>query len=384
MTPFGKRMLYFGHAPMEGAGSAIIVLRHLRRLAQNGWKIYIISDWGQSTETCDQEGWPVLFLPHRKFWWPPFSQENPLLFAIRLWLWAGVCYKFIERIKPDAAFTYLSAFSDLLSQVAVGFSRRYHVPLTVIIHDNPDHFCSSPHSVIKVRKHYNRVISNAHQNWFASPQLSDIFSQSDKRNSFLPPIPEGWKGKSEWKPAYAEQPLLVYAGNLWDVQFSLLAKIADRTDAAGGRLLLIVKKTPALESFFKKYPVMFMNPYNENKTALDYISQNAAALIVSYTETSEMMPWIRTSFPSKFVEYTHLGIPMLIIAPDDSAIAMWAKERQYSDSITPNDMERLSGFIDSLKSKAQWEQKAAISLHYASSEFEPATIQKVFESHLSV
>ena len=33
-----KRFIYFGHAPMEGAGSAIIILRHLQRLAANGWK----------------------------------------------------------------------------------------------------------------------------------------------------------------------------------------------------------------------------------------------------------------------------------------------------------------------------------------------------------
>ena len=34
-----KLLLYFGHAPMEGAGSAIIVFRHLRRLAAKGWKV---------------------------------------------------------------------------------------------------------------------------------------------------------------------------------------------------------------------------------------------------------------------------------------------------------------------------------------------------------
>ncbi len=377
-------MLYFGHAPMEGAGSAIIVLRHLRRLAESGWKIYVVSDWGQATVTCEREEWPVFFLPHRKFWWPPFNPDNPVLLAIRLWLWAGVCYKFIGSIKPDATFTYLSAFSDLLSQVAVGFSRRYHVPLTVIIHDNPEHFCSTPQAVTKVRMHYNRVISNAHQNWFASPQLSEIFSQSDNRNSFLPPIPEGWTGKSEWKPAYAERPLLAYAGNLREVQFSLLGKISEETEAVGGRLLLMVKKTPALESFCQKYPVEWKEPYNENKNALDYISQKAAALLVSYTESSEKMPWIKSSFPSKLVEYSHLGIPIIIMTPADSAVAIWANERQFPDSIPPDDLEGLCRFLESIKSKAQWEEKAAISQRYAASDFDPESIQKNFESHLTV
>ncbi len=377
-------MLYFGHAPMEGAGSAIIVLRHLRRLAEKGWNIYIISDWGQSTKVCERENWPVLFLPHRKFWWPPFNPDNSLLLAIRLWLWAGECYNFIGGNKPVAAFTYLSAFSDLLSQVAVGFSQRYDVPLSVIIHDNPEHFCPSAHEAKNVRRHYNRVISKAHQNWFASPQLAELFNQTDTRSSILPPIPEGWKGKSEWNPAHADQPLLVYAGNLWDVQLSLLGTIAEETAAAGGRLLLIVKKTPAVEAFCQKYPVEWKSPYSENKDALDYISQNATALLVSYTESSDIMPWIKTSFPSKLVEYSHLGVPVLIIAPADSAVAIWANEGQYPDSIAPDDMGGLRKFIDSIRSKVEWEEKATSSRHFANSEFDPATIQKFFESRLTV
>ena len=368
---------------MEGAGSAIIVLRHLRRLTENGWKIYVISDWGQSTETCEKEGWPVIFLPHRKFWWPPFNPDNSISFAIRLWLWAGECYKFIGRLKPDAAFTYLSAFSDLLSQVAVGFSQRYDVPLSVIIHDNPEHFYSSPDEAAKVFKHYHKVISNAHHNWFASPQLVESFAQTNKELSTLPPIPEGWRGNSEWKPAYAERPLLVYAGNLWDVQYPLLGTIAEETAAAGGQLLLLVKKTPAVEAFCQKYSVKWKTPFSENKKALDYISQNAAALLVSYTETTEVMPWIKSSFPSKLVEYTHLGVPILIVAPADSAVAIWANERQFPDSITPDDRGGLQRFIESIKSKAQWEEKAAYSLRLASSEFDPVVIQKDFESQLT-
>ncbi len=369
---------------MEGAGSAIIVLRHLRRLAENGWRIYVISDWGQSTEICEQESWPVLFLPHRKFWWPPLIANNSILLAIRLWLWAGVCYKFLGRRKPDAVFTYLSAFSVLLSQVAVGFSRRYGVPLSVIIHDNPECFCNSLDEAVKTRKHYQSVIENAHQNWYASPQLAGFFGQTDNRKSILPPIPDGWKGKSEWKPENTKRPLIIYAGNLWDVQLSLLSTIAEETAAAGGQLMIIVKKFPAVEAFCQKYPVEWKEPFNTNIEALDFIAQNATALLVSYTETIDRMPWIKTSFPSKLVEYSHLGIPILIVAPGDSAVAIWANERQFPDSILPDDLDGLSGFLESIKSKAQWEQKAAFSLRYASSEFDPVSIQKIFESHLTV
>ncbi len=378
-----KTLIYFGHAPMEGAGSAIIVLRHLRRLAENGWNIYVISDWGQSTQMCEQEGWPVFFLPHRKFWWPPLIADNSILLAIRLWLWAGVCYKFLGLSKPDAVFTYLSAFSVILSQVAVGFSKRYSIPLSVIIHDNPECFCNSIDEAVKTRKHYQRVIMNAHQNWYASPQLADYYSQAGDRSSILPPIPDGWKGKSKWIPAFSERPLIIYAGNIWEVQFSLIGTIAVETAAAGGRLMVIVKMTPAVEAFCQKYPVEWKEPFNTNIEALDFMAQNATALLVSYTETIDRMPWIKTSFPSKLVEYSHLGIPILIVAPVDSAVAIWANERQFPDNLTPDDRGGLRRFIESIKSKAQWEEKAAISLRFAKLEFDSFAIQREFESHLT-
>ena len=384
MTLVEKRLLYFGHTPMEGAGSAIIVLRHLRRLAEKGWSIYVVSDWGQSTQVCEKEGWPVLFLPHRKLWWPPLNTDNPILLSLRLWLWAGICYKFIGRIKPAAAFTYLSAFSVLLSQVAVGFSRRYGVPLSVIIHDNPEYFCNSLDNAVKTRKHYQRVIKNAHQNWYASPQLADLYNVLNKKESYLPPIPEGWKGYSTWLPDYSERPLLVYAGNLWEVQLPLMRIIANETKVAGGRLMLIVNKNPAVVEFCNKHQVELMEPFEENNSALDFIAANAAAVLVSYTETSDTMPWIKTSFPSKFVEYTHLGIPILIMAPVDSAVAIWARENNFLDSIPPNDMEGLKEFIESIKLKSRWQQKAASTRQIANSEFNPVTIQKKFESRLTV
>ena len=369
---------------MEGAGSAIIILRHLQRLAANGWKISMVSDWGQSAEICKRENWPVFFLPHRKFWWPPFNPDNSLSLAIRLWLWTGECYNFLGGNKPHAACTYLSAFSDLLSQVAIRFSHRYDVPLSVIIHDNPENFCHSPDEASKVRSYYNRVISDAHHNWFASPQLADIFGQTESNISVLPPIPEGWKGKSEWNPAFSERPLLVYAGKLWEVQISLLATVAEETAAAGGRLLLMVKKTPAVEMFCRKHPVDWKEPFDENHEALQYLSQCATALLVSYTENSDMMPWIRTSFPSKLVEYSHLGLPILIMAPEDSAVAIWARGKKYPYSITPDDIKGLRNFLESLKMKSKWEQMALLSRQYAKSAFNPETIQKEFESKLTV
>ncbi len=123
-------LLYFGHLPMEGAGSAIIVLRHLRRLKAAGWLIRVVGDWGQDETVCRKEGWEVVYLPHRRPWWPPFRPQSDLSTRLQHWLWAGEVKKLAGATMPDAALTYLSAFSDTLSQVAATFSKRFAVPLT--------------------------------------------------------------------------------------------------------------------------------------------------------------------------------------------------------------------------------------------------------------
>jgi hypothetical protein len=368
---------------MEGAGSAIIVLRHLRRLAANGWHIVVVADWGQELDYCDKEGWPVFQLTHRKPWWPPYYPTSPLLRRLRFWLWAGECNRFLRGIRPEAALTYLSAFTDFMSQVALAYSSRYLVPLSIITHDDPACFAASPRGIL-IRRRYQRIVERAHQTWFASPQLAEIYNSPPNTHSTLPPIPEGYDASPDWNPAFAASPLLVYAGNYWPAQIPLLARIGRETAAAGGRLMLVVKQSSEIQNLCREEPVLWREPFRENREALAFLAENAAGLLVSYCDTSDGMPWIRTSFPSKLIEYAHLGLPVLIYAPRDSAVAKWATQRDYPDYATPQTPGAIAQFIASLKSRDTWQQRAAVPKTFAAAEFDPQKIQNTFEARLRV
>jgi hypothetical protein len=381
----GKRLLiYFGHAPMEGAGSAIIVFRHLRRLSANGWSIVVVSDWGQELDYCDEEGWPVFHLTHRKPWWPPYNPANALLRQVRLWLWAGECNRLLRGVRPDAVFTYLSAFTDFMSQVALAYSSRYRIPLSVITHDDPVCFAASAADGVAMRRRYQTIVERAHQNWFASPQLAEIYDLPPGRRSTLPPIPEGYDASPTWNPTFAASPLLVYAGNYWPAQIPLLARVGRETAAAGGRLMLMVKQSPEVKALCREEPVVWREPFHENRDALAFLAENASGLLVSYSDTSDAMPWIRTSFPSKLIEYAHLGLPIMIYAPMDSAVAKWAAQRAYPDYASPQTPGAIAEFVASLKNRDAWHRKAAIPKTFAAAEFDPQKIQNAFESRLHV
>ena len=378
----GPRLVYFGHAPMEGAGSAIIVFRHLRRLSMEGWRIFVVSDWGQELEYCEQEGWPVLHLTHRKPWWPPYRARNRFLRAVRHWLWAGECDDLLGHRRPEAALTYLSAFTDFMSQVALAYSLRYRVPLSIIAHDDPACFAATAEDGRAAHRRYQEIVARAQQNWFASPQLAATYDLPPARRSTLPPIPEGYDASPNWNPNFSSSPLLVYAGNYWPAQVPLLARIGRETAAAGGRLMLLIKKSPEVETLCRDESVLWHEPFRENREALAFLAENATGLIVSYSETSDSMPWICTSFPSKLIEYAHLGLPIMIYAPEDSAVAKWAVERAYEDYATPQTPGAVASFVETLKNGDAWRRKAAISKRFAATEFDPQRIQNAFKAGL--
>jgi hypothetical protein len=297
-------------------------------------------------------------------------------------LWAAECHRFLGSVRPDAVFTYLSAFTHFMSEVALAYSSRYRVPLSVIAHDDPACFASDADTGKKMRQRYQAIVERAHQNWFASPQLGEIYELPPAMRSTLPPIPEGYVASPNWNSEFAKSPLLIYAGNYWPAQIPAFSRIARETAAAGGRLMLIVKRSREIDALCAEEPVLWREPFRENREALCFLSENAAGLIVSYSETSDSMPWIRSSFPSKLIEYVHLGLPILIHAPADSAVANWATERNYSDYSTPQMPGAVASFVQSLKSEECWRRKAAISKAFAESEFGPQRIQSAFEAGL--
>lgn len=388
-TPRKRTLVYFGHVPAEGAGSAIIVYRHLRRFAEAGWDVRVVADWGQPHDWCRKHNWPVLELSHRKPFWPPFNPDRPLSRAFRAWLWAGETRAWLGATRPDAVFTYLSAFSDTLSLAAVGFARRYRLPLATIIHDDARDFVKSTDEGTRAHARRQWIVENSTKAWFASPGLAACFTLPEKIIGVLPPIPEGATVSSDLLatryslPATSAAPLLIYAGNYWPPQIPVLAELATAIHAGGGQLQAVLKENVGHVATLRTAGIDWRAPFPKNTEALDYYRDRASAMLVSYARTSDDMPWTRTSFPSKLIEYCHLGLPLVIIAPEDTAIVQWARARNFPDVFAPTDSAGIADYTTKLRDPAFRRDRAALSLSFARGEFNPATIQQQLVDSLS-
>jgi hypothetical protein len=87
------------------------------------------------------------------------------------------------------------------------------------------------------------------------------------------------------------------------------------------------------------------------------------------------MPWSATSFPSKLIEYCHLGLPIAIIAPPDSAVARWAQRACFPDYFVPSDQAGVRDWVAALRDARRWQERAAVPLRLARTEFNPERIQ---------
>jgi hypothetical protein len=199
----------------------------------------------------------------------------------------------------------------------------------------------------------------------------------------LAPIPEGYSGPvPEWRGEFANRPLVYSAGFLWPEQGRLLSALARTLAAAGARLVVLGRKTPEVEALLAANLADHIPAFAENTAALAHLAQHAAGLLVSYAATTEELPWSRTSMPSKLVEFSHLGLPIALVAPGDTAIAGWARSLDISSSYSPQDAAGLTTWAQGLKGPTTWLQLVDIWRPLAAGAWKPSTIHEQLSNGL--
>lgn len=377
-----RSLVYVGQTPAEGTGSPVIILRHLQRLAEHGWKITIIGEHGQDASACARAGWTVKHLPLRRTWWPPFRPKNRWSRTLRTWLLGRECVRLTGPASPDAIFGYLAAHADFSPEIAAHFSRQTGAPYSLLVHDDAAAFETDRAEQSRLRQRHNWIIRQTHRCWFVSPELADEYHAPTEIRRVLLPIPEGWATPATFDPERSKYPRIYYAGFIWPAQYPLLAEIARALATVGGRLVLMTRETPELKSFLSNENAEWVRPFPTNREALAHLVQNAAGLLVSYTKSVVDMPWVATSFPSKFIEYSHLGLPCAIVAPKESAIGRWSQRARYPYFYAPDRLDSFEKWAVSLKEEGSWRELSTVVLDLARGPFSPIALQAELENAL--
>ena len=304
---------------------------------------------------------------------------------MRLHLWQLECEQVLGRERPSAILTVLW---DIYPLLAMRLSKRWKVPLSVIIHDQEELWATSEaeHHLLKQRS--LTILNQSERIWPVSRELGDNYNLKEKQKiKVLFPIPEkSSQSFVEWKNHFKTHPVVAHAGSLHPFQFPNLQSLASALQKINGTLLLITPDDNlVLAKLRELYPnVKHQKPFAQNRDVIKFLSDNASCILVSYSfEISEQI-WAGTSFPSKLVEYSHLGLPILILAPPSTAISNWAKSRQWLSYISQLDEAELLNVLKQLTIPETWLEMAKQTRKVALSEFHPDLIQAQFEAELAL
>ena len=377
-------VVYFGQTPGQGTGSPINMLRHLRRFTDAGWDVLVVSEWGKPVTLYSMEGWQVYDLPYRRCWWPPYRPDSKLLRDARVTLWAKECRRAFSDRKPHAIVTYLSYHSELMSEIAAQYSIEANIPLTVIVYDDAMAFDNgvAPDERKQADKRFRWILQQARQNWFVSGQLAEAYGFSPDPSRVLMPIPEGICKQVVWRAEFSGRPVLIYAGFIYDQQYPLLRRLGQAIEKAGGQFLILSQETPNVRKLCAESTILFRRLLPTNREALEFVGKHAAGFVAAYSDRIDDMPWTRSSFPSKVVEFGHLGLPILLVSPPECAVYTWSQERNLPFNLRPEELGRVVEFVTALKDPVQWEALAKPIRSLALTEFNPDVIQERLVKHL--
>lgn len=384
-----RRLLYLGSTlPQEGPSSSIILQRHFTRLFRHGWQIGIAHPGNLARPTCWPSEWRSIVLPSRRAWWPPVRPNLPLSQIVRRWLVGLEINRHFPLQKGDAIMTLLPDFPEEWQKLAAALSHRLAISNLVMVHDAAEAWTRAAQEQMHFRERTRQRMVKATHAWFISDELASHYGRDGSPNSsVLRPIPAGFEAPSVgWQEHFASHPVLIHSGKLFPEYFPTLTSIAHQAEQAGVAFHVVSSSnTEGLKPWLNENPsITFREFFASNEAGLAFLKRAASMLLVFYPEPAANCTWSATSFPSKLVEYCHLGLPILIVASARTALGRWAASNAWPTWVESTDNEKFTGMLQRLRHRALWEEAAAAAFRVAESEFSPGLIQAQFERELAL
>lgn len=376
-------LFVFSGPPKQGTGSQVIVDRHLRRLTSKDWKISILVPEHTLIGENFPDSWQIIPLPMRRWWWPPFRPEIPGVLELRLRCWQLECEQVLQGERPSAILTILWSVYSLL---AAHLSKAWKTPLSVMIHDRQEFWAKTETENRLLKQCSIATLNQAARVWSVSQELGDAYKVKTKNISILLPIPEdNCRDFVEWKDHFKAHPVVAHAGSLHPFQLYNFQSLASALKKINGTLLIVAPASnPVLLKLLETCSnVKCREPFTQNTDVMNFLAANASCIVVSYSFDLTQQPWAVTSFPSKLVEFAHLGLPILILAPPNTASSNWAESHRWRGYVSKIDEEELFKNLNQLLQKETWIKMAEQSRNVALNEFNPNYIHTQFESELA-
>ncbi|WP_406827379.1 hypothetical protein [Pedobacter sp. KACC 23697] len=320
-----------------------MLYRHLKRFEQEGYEVTFINcspvDHGNSN-------FRQINLK-KKFWHPPLRKVTPLLTRVRTRFQAKSLIQTFNFTKGDILIGLLE---DYVSYLICFLAKQADIPFYLFFHDD-NIFNRYFKENILTRKQINSIIENCRHFFVVSEPMKEVISLHGGKNvSVIYPIPDG-AFVAHGKRIKPEKFTFAISGMLLPYFFEkTVEKINDAVEETDTNLTLIGSFNQEYkDSLQHKIKISIYPRFEKLYDLFKFLVEETDVIIVFYSSDTNEEIRSRYSFPSRFVEFCHLGKPILIIAPESAAISKWAIKNSWLSYVNNETKTDLVGVINKLK-----------------------------------
>ncbi|MDN3586201.1 hypothetical protein QWY86_05955 [Pedobacter aquatilis] len=264
---------------------------------------------------------------------------------------------------------------DYVSYLVYFLAKQANIPFYLFFHDD-NIFNRYFKENILSKKQITRIIENCGHFFVVSEPMKEIISLNGGKNvSVVYPIPDG-SFIAQGKRIKSEKFNFVISGMLLPCFFEkTVEKINDAVEETDTNIILIGSfNQDYKDSLQNASKISFYKKFEELYELFNFMVEETDVIIVFYSSDTNEEIRSRYSFPSRFVEFCHLGIPILIIAPQSAAIGKWAIKNSWLSYVSSETKTDLVTIINKLKNPDFRSACVKQCRYFAEEDFNPVII----------
>ncbi|GAA3956276.1 hypothetical protein GCM10022246_07790 [Pedobacter ginsengiterrae] len=313
--------------PINTYASDVVFHRHFKRLISEGHTIHILTDvnsYANRKKDLDSV-FRIHLLPNRKWYYPPYKPYG-ILQKIRFFDYYQLHAKaIIEDNQIDTLIGFV--YGDFLATFCSFVQIKTGLPLYSFFHDDTSELNSHKSKKISI-ENSKKILEVSRFVFIASEALIDNWPQFSKKLKLLYPIPEDAR-ENDKLPIPTKNKAIAYSGSVYNEVIPYLEKVSLFLYHIRVPFYIIGNNDNAKYLSYSYKNVHYQTLFETAKESNDFLIATCKACIIPYPQLLIEMPWIKTCFPSKFIQYTRMGIPTIIIAPIESALGKWCIKNKW-------------------------------------------------------
>jgi hypothetical protein len=231
------------------------------------------------------------------------------------------------------------------------------------------------------------LLRDADRVWTVSEELGTALAPMCRPGVVRPlaAVPEmGVAPPGGWCPQFNAKPVIAHAGAFHAYHVPYLAAVASAAATLGGSLLVLTHDSNPALAQLRATGASFkhQSSFGTSAEALRFLASEATALTIMYPLDPAAYPHPPLGFPSRLIEFSHLGLPIILAAPPGNPLINWAHRNDWPLVLEQADWNALGAIVGTLADEGKWKLLSSKMIAIAADACDPRKIHCQFLDEL--